>query len=234
MKKNHVIIVFFSLCVLVMLWIMISDPDTSVKDKSQSDDEAAVAALFGSPEGNTKSKRQGGNSFFSDSSFMKTGIGDGSIDEESSDLVAKNTAEPDILEPVNPNNPINPQTGQPYADSAMEKFATLRKKFPNNDLIPTTKTPEQKTQDAEKQKRMFALQSMVVQNNASAEEVNEYYDLQMKSYKDRKELLGYVFENMADKMSDDIKSQYEKVQEMNNTQLADLENKRKRSLESAK
>lgn len=236
MNKNPVHIVFFIICFIITSIIVLTDPGSSRAEAALTDEQAAAAALFGSPSSASRRENiDGSNSFFEDSGFMNTGIGDGSVDEEKTDsVVNKNTAEPDILEPVNPNNPKNPQTGTPYSDSAMKKFAVLRKKFPDNELIPHQKSQAEKSAAAKKKNRMLALSSLVIMNNANEDEVNEYYDLQKKSYQDRKELLGYVFESMADKMSDDIKKQYEKVRNLNDKQLKELEDKRKASLGSIK
>ena len=237
--KHPVYIIYFSLCAVLLTGILWTAPAANAAGGDADDAAIALAALSGRDVGgDTGAKRRpdrynGDSSFFEDSSFMDSGLGSNTIDEEEADPVANAGEEPDILEPIDKDNPKNPQTGQPYTNAAMEKFATLRKRFPNNDLIPRKKSKTDLEKEAETRKRMFALQSVVVQGNASTEEVNDYYDMQSKAYQDRKELLTYVFESMGDKMSDDIKEQYEKVQRMNEQQLKMLADQRDRALSKA-
>ena len=231
--EKPVALIYFGICGLIFVGLLLSAPGKGQGSDSDTSDAEAALAAFSGGNLNTTTDRRGSDSFFEDPDFMESATGDGSIDEEAADPVANNEDEPDIIEKVDPDNPINPQTGQKYTNDAMKKFAALRKRFPNNDLIPRKKTPEEKKAEEERRNRMFGLQSLVVQGNATEQEVNDYYDMQLKSYKDRKELLDYVFKSMGDKMSDDIKDQYSKILKMNERQIQQIEDQRKRALSRA-
>ena len=142
--------------------------------------------------------------------------------------------EPDILDPADKDNPVNPQTGRPYPNSVMKQFSTLRQKFPDNSLIPKKNTPEAKTREAEERKQMFGLQSLVAQGQATPEQITSYYDMRSKPERDRVELLDYVLQSYGPKMSDQVKEQYGKILEATKKTMESYNTMRDQAIEKAR
>lgn len=227
--------IYLGICITVGGAAFFTRPTSA--SSNADDGDALMMALGGG--GNSRrgprepaDRRSGENTFMGDANFANSGVGAKNLDEEEADSVQNpgDEDEPEILEPVNPNNPINPSSGSKFTDSQMAMFGKLRKKFPGNSLIPSLKTPDEKQAEVDNRREMFAMQSLIAQGNATSEDVTKYYDFQMKTYKDRSELLTHVFKTRGDKMSDEIKEQYEKVNKINAKQLKLLEEQRQRAL----
>ena len=231
MQRNRVVyIIYFCMCGLVAIYFFSTAGEGSSAQKKE--EEAALTALFGgggstTGQGSASTANSAGKSLFQ-SDFWKSGM------PENEEIVEEfdpgDEVEPEILEPASPDNPVNPQTGQPYPDSVMKQFDVLRAKFPNNDIIPRRKTPEEKQAEIEKQKQMSQLQTAILRKEATSEELTAYYAYRKKPLLDRMELLNYVLEEQGDKMSDDIRAQYEKIREMNQKQLQNLEEQEQKML----
>jgi hypothetical protein len=191
--------------------------------------DGALAALFG---GSSRAPAPRERSIF-ESDFWRTGVSDKPIPDEPGRPPRKE-GEPDLLEPTSSGNPINPETNQPYSDAVMEQFSELRKKFPNNSIIPHRKTDQETRAEEQERVTTFALQSKVFQGQASGEEIDKFYDYQSKGIKDRLELLDYVLQEQGNAMSPEIKSQYEKILTMNKNQMQSIEEARTRAKSTAR
>lgn len=174
--------------------------------------------------------RSDGGSLF-DSDFMGTGVTGDPIEDPN--IPIREEGEPEILDPVSEGNPINPQTGQPYTDSMMKQFDVLREKFPGNSVIPQRETPEMKEKKEQERKSMYQIQAQIVKKEASEEQINQYYDFQTKSIRDRLELINYVLDKKGDSMSEEIKKKYTEIRDMNKRQLDSYEKARTRAINSA-
>ncbi len=142
--------------------------------------------------------------------------------------------EPEILDPADKDNPVNPQTGKPYTNSVMEQFSKLREKFPNNSVIPKKSSPEDKAREAEERKQMFGLQSLVAQGKADPEQITRYYEMRSKDIRDRIELLDYVMQSYGPKMSEQVKDQYTKILDLNKKTLETYYQQRDQAIEKAR
>lgn len=226
MGKNRLFIyIAFGVFVVFGLIMMLFGPDQITGPSGEDNDAAAVSALLGGG-GGSAGKGLEGDFSITESDIWKAGVGDTPIQTEQSDLPGQT----DILDPTSEGNPINPQTGQPYTDSIMRQFDSLREKFPNNSIIPTRKTPEVLARERETLNRMNEIRTKISSKTATESDITAYYDYKADTVKDRLELINYVMESQGDKMSDDIKVQYKKVLEMNQKQLDSYEQSKQNDL----
>ncbi|MCB1160560.1 MAG: hypothetical protein H7A25_07450 [Leptospiraceae bacterium] len=126
--------------------------------------------------------------------------------------------------------PINPQTGQPYSESAMKQFEELAKKMLGNELIPRRVTPEQKEAKAQEAARLREITAKVNNATASREEVNQFYDSQAKTFQDRLQIVKYLIELQEEGGEEDKDGKFKKVLDGTNEQLRILEQRRNDSL----
>lgn len=228
MKNNGTVyIIYLGLCAALAAYFFFTDTD-----KAAAGDEADLAlALLGGgrlPEGAENLPPPDSGSIL-DSTFGTNNTFN--IPDEGGAESTGDGAEPDILEPVSADNPINPATGERYPDSVMRVFDQLHQKFPNNSLIPRRQSPEDRRREDEERNRVFGLQSFIAQGTASNEQVNQYYDYQSRGVKDRLELINYVLENKGGEMSDDIRAQYERIKTMSEDQLKGFDAQRQMALQ---
>lgn len=226
-KARNAFLIFSALVAVGILW---SAPSSGPK---LTDEEQAAQALFGQggdssrPSSGPVRSAEPGNSLF-DSGYMDSGVGENSLPDLPAER-EKEYGDPEILDPVSKGNPVNPQTGQPFTDRQMAQFDKLRKKFPDNSVIPQRMTPEKKAAQEERRKEIYAIQARIVQKDATADEVNEYYDYQQKAMKDRMELIDYVLNSNAT-VSDEMRKKLEQVREMNQRSLKSYDDARTRAL----
>ena len=234
MKTNGIVyITYLALCGIVAIYFGYTGSQKAAS--SVADDLAALLSgrtdqIGGGPSGGGAAaipETDAGSLF--DSEFWSVGAPTAPIEDEPLEP-APTDGEPDILEPANPNNPVNPMTGQPYPDRLMKVFDGLRKKFPNNSMIPKRQTPEDKARESEERNQIFGLQSLIAQGKASQEQVNTFYDFQSKQYRDREELVEYVLAEKGATMSPQIKEQYERIRQMTKTQLESFAKQREQAL----
>lgn len=231
MKSNGIVyITYLALCAAVAIFFMATG---GAADRSEADDVVALLSgrtdqIGGGSSGGPAIPDSDSGSLF-DSRFWQLGAPEGPIDDEPLEALPED-GEPDILEPANPNNPVNPMTGQAYPDRVMKVFDSLRKKFPNNSMIPKAQTPEEKARENEERNQIFSLQSLIAQGKASQEQVTAFYDYQTKQYRDRAELVDYVLNEKSASMSPEIKEQYEKIKAMTATQLDSFAKQREQAL----
>ena len=131
-----------------------------------------------------------------------------------------------------PDNPINPKTGIRYTNSQMDRFDRLRKKFPNNSIIPRRKSAKEILLDTNRKKRIKEIRLKIAKGQANRKEINLYYDYRKKSIKDRIELMEFVFSKHKEIMDSKTKKQYKKVLKMNYRTLKELEKSRKKDLKT--
>ena len=210
-------IIFFGLAILLSLYFLLSDneQDESSLDKSSSTSSVTDRNGVGNPSQDEVASNTATRSIF-ESEFFKSGA---QINPYQDGEGVAGEGDPDILDPASKDNPVNPQTGQPYSNSVMNQFSELRDKFPNNSIIPRVKTPEDKAAEVEIRNSMQALQQSITQGTASADEVKQFYEYKMKPVSDRLELLNYVMNKTESSMSDEVKKQYEKILKSNQQSL---------------
>ncbi len=228
--------VFFGICALLVVYFAVSGGNQGGLNASGgSDPDGGDSGSVGSTVaggGVTRPTDDAGGSIF-DSDVFLAGRPTNPIQDPKADKKLGPNDEPDVLDPADKDNPKNPQTGRPYSNSSMKQFAALRKRFPNNSIIPRKKTPEQIKQEKDDRMKMFALQSQVVTGKASPEEINKYYEFRTRPVRDRVELLSYVVDKYRDRMAPNVKAQYEKILIMNRKVLENHEKAKQKALEKS-
>lgn len=227
MQNNITLFVFFCLALFVAVMAV---PGRGAKRGASSEEGGGVLALFGGGPP-AKPRAEQGSLFQSD--FWRQGVSDKPIADDPAGP-GKRGDEPDLLEPTSDGNPVNPETGRPYSDQVMEQFADLRKKFPNNSIIPRRRSPDDVRKEEAERAEVYGLQSRIFQNQASSQEIDTFYDFQAKGIKDRLELLEYVLAEQSGTMSADIKAKYDQIVSMNKNQLQSFEEARKRAKANAR
>jgi len=227
-EKNGVVYaLYLALCLGAAVYF-VSSAGGSAQAGAGGDDGDAVMALMGGGSGGSSSgasaRSREGRSLF-ESEFYKEGQLTERIEDPQSEE-APADGEPRILEAADPNNPVNPQTGERYTNAVMQTFDKLRDKFPGNDLIPKRISEEERQKDNKERQRILGLQAKIASGNASEEEVTDYYDAKAKPMQDRLELVNYVLDEKGGEMGDSIKQQYEKILKMSEDQLKAIEAQR--------
>src|SRR5687767_1767865 len=136
-ERKKVFIYYYGFCAILAFYFIFSagGGGGGSSDEEMSKEDKALAALMGGGGGRRPAARHEGDSIF-DSDFFKAGEPTNPIEEKAEASGPQGDGNNEILEPANPNNPVNPQTGQPFSDTVMEQFDTLRKRFPGNSIIP--------------------------------------------------------------------------------------------------
>lgn len=233
MKNIRYLVISIVAIFIVLILVLLIDTTGSSSNSNISEEDAAIAALFGVKTSARNAKNQTGG-FSNDKNFMTEGLNKDTIDEEAKGSTVLNKEEPDILEPADGDNPINPETGQPYSNKTMKRFAALHKKFPKNKLIPTKQTEKEKAEDKKREQQIYSLSTKVIQGTSTKDEVNKFYEMQKKDVMDRKQLLDYFSKSKEGMLSEKMQKKIQKINKINNRLIEELEFKRKASLQYAK
>ncbi|WP_425269450.1 LIC_20245 family lipoprotein [Leptospira selangorensis] len=226
-----VFIVFFILLLVVSFW---TDDDGSDSKNKQSEAEA-LASIFGGGSGSTSGR----------SGYGKTGA-DPSLFDSNSDFYKAGKAEyrePEVGEPSSENksgapasdsnNPVNPQTGKPYTNEEMERFAQLKEKFPNNSLLPSRMTPAEKEQRKVFEQRVSEATRAVLSRTASKDQTVTYYDYMEKQSKDRLEIVKYLVDLQKGSGDPEQEKKLETIQQTMIQQLEQVQKDKQRAYEQA-
>lgn len=157
-----------------------------------------------------------------DSDFFKSG-------KISYDDPETNEAHPTPLGEI----PINPQTGKPYSDEAMEQFDSLREKFPGNDLIPKRLTSESKKEKTKTEERLAKVTNAVMTKTANSSEIRDYYKFQEKSAKDRLEIIEYLVQSQKESGEEDEEGQFQKILDGIKTQYDQIKKEKETAFQNA-
>ncbi|EID99796.1 hypothetical protein LEP1GSC185_2553 [Leptospira licerasiae serovar Varillal str. VAR 010] len=226
-----VFIVVFIFLLVILFW---TDDDKSDSRNKQSEAEA-LASVFGGGMG-ANSGRSG---------YGKTGA-DPSLFDSNSDFYKAGKAEyrePEVGEPSSENkpgapaadsdNPVNPQTGKPYTNEEMERFAQLKEKFPNNSLLPSKMTPAEKEQRKVFEQRVSEATRAVLSRTASKEQTVTYYDYMEKQSKDRLEIVKYLVDLQKGSGDPEQEKKLETIQQTMIQQLEQVQKDKQRAYEQA-
>tara|TARA_Y100001935_G_C17254716_1_gene483000 strand:- start:876 stop:1322 length:447 start_codon:yes stop_codon:yes gene_type:complete len=134
------------------------------------------------------------------------------------------------LDSADSDNPVNPKTGQPYTNRQMKQFDALRKKFPENTVIPRRLSQEEKAAKELLEARMSKIEDQLLNKTVSCEEVNEYYDYKQQFTRDRIQLIEYVLNKSDASMSEKTRLEFGEARDRNRRTLESLEAARQRFL----
>ncbi len=126
--------------------------------------------------------------------------------------------------------PMNPQTGKPYDEEAMQQFDELRKSFPQNDLIPKKSTKADKERKAEKDALAIKAMNAFTSGKYTAEDVSIHFETQSKAVKDRIEIIDFLIESQKDEGEKDKDGQFQKILDGAKDQLKQVEAQRDEAL----
>ncbi|MCB1193667.1 MAG: hypothetical protein H7A23_24530 [Leptospiraceae bacterium] len=225
MTIKKLFIIVSILLVLVIGWFAFGTEDEETRKKKEKA-RGDVALLLGgstssgSSQGSTDKdiKKNKEESIF-ESDFYSVGKVDN----------VENSDNPEQFIPKG-EIPINPQTGQPYTEEVMQQFEELRKKFPNNDLLPRRMTPEEKEAQKKDKERVNQANLAIRSNKATLEDINLYYDSKEKEVKDRLQIVNYLVDSLKEAGESDETGQIDKILKSTNDQLEQLKKERDDSL----
>lgn len=86
----------------------------------------------------------------------------------------------------------NPDTGQHYTETEVRRLKLLRQKFPDNQLIPRFRTPEELERLAERNARLARIEQAFSRKRGTPEEINEYFNAKQSALRDWRQLLEFV------------------------------------------
>ncbi|MCR9143876.1 MAG: hypothetical protein NXI24_16640 [bacterium] len=127
----------------------------------------------------------------------------------------------------------NPRTGEIYTESEAKKIQYLAKKFPNNDLIPRPLGDDEVKEREGRMQRYEQTGFRITGGEASAEEIQAYYEFKTKFFTDKVELLKFGLATEGDNESGDqaAYARLEKMLEAANRTIARLDERKTASLE---
>jgi hypothetical protein len=223
-KKLTYIGLFFAF--IVLIYFLFSTDDSSKTKKMTSDE---MSFLFATPGGNSGSSNSKGNpmglrgenskSVF-DSDFYSSG--NFSYDEMQAQ---KEEGEKGAI-------PINPQTGKPYEEAAMQQFDRLREYFPENELIPKRLTPEVKAQQEAKAEKLAEATRKVMSGNPERADLNEYYGNMEKQANDRLEIIEYLIDVQGGD-SPEMDEKFKQVLDGVKAQMAQIQSEKEQAFKRA-
>jgi hypothetical protein len=183
-KKLVYIGMFFAF--LVLIYMLFSSGEKPKANREAADSLVGIlgggSLGGGSGSGSSRTARDPqGRSVF-DSEFYNSG----NFSYEEMETGKANAPDGDI--------PINPQTGKPYPESAMEQFDRLRDMFPDNELIPKRLTPEVKAKQEKQAQRLAEATRAVFGGVPKREDLDFYYGSLEKQVDDRLEIIEYLIE----------------------------------------
>lgn len=202
--------------VALILYLIFSTGSAETKKKKTRSEEISQLLMGGSSVGESEPLKRGqrvrSNSSLFDSEFAKAGTNVNYAEEDT------NTVSNDDM-----IVPINPQTGKPYDEETMEQFDKLRLIFPGNDLIPRKYTKEQKAKKDEEDAKYAQATTAYLNNTATKEQVELYFNRQEKTLRDRLEIVEYLIDAQKEDGEYDKNGEFQKILDSTNEQLKNLE-----------
>lgn len=232
MQSNRIVyIIFFSLAGLLGVFFIATGGRSSGLDAragAGSGDADAAALLAGGSMTGPRGNADSGDFSLLDSEFMKMGVPNAPIPDDPAPK-KKESGEPDILEPVSKDNPINPQTGSQYTDAMMDSFSEMREKMPNNSIIPKKMTEEDKALERQKNRELSDIRLAIGRGEATQDQVTRFYDHEMKLVQDREEIIDYIM-TRSKNMAPELKEQYDKIVLRNQETRKRLQEEREKAM----
>jgi hypothetical protein len=160
-----------------------------------------------------RGRRNNNASIFDNGGFMKDGV---SFPEEEVNANAAN----------NGDIPINPQTGKPWEEDAMQQFDELRKLFADNDLIPRRTTKEEREKQAQLEEKWNKAQAAVNSGTYTRDDLDMHFSHQKKVIDDRLQIIEYLMEAQKEDGEVDKDGQFQKILDGTKDQMKQLETQR--------
>lgn len=204
--------------IILLLYLIFSTGSSEPKKKKSRSEEISQLLMGGGGQVNSDGYKRGqrvpSNSSLFDSEFGKVGVNTNYVEDQN-----------------NPNQenmivPFNPQTGKPYDEETMEQFDKLRLIFPGNDLIPRKYTKEQKAKKDEEDAKYAQATTAYLNNTATKEQVELYFNRQEKTLRDRLEIVEYLIDAQKEDGEYDKNGEFQKILDSTNEQLKNLENQK--------
>ena len=214
MKSNTSISIVVAL-ILVLIGYFAFSPDDKKKKKAESKKLSMLLRGGGSDsDGSVSEKKRGqrnNDASVFDGEFMKTGV---SFPEE--EVNANSSGEKGEI-------PINPQTGKPWEEDAMQQFEDLRKQFTNNDLIPRRMTRVEKEKQVQLQDKWNKAQNAVNSGTFTRDDLDTHFSHQKKVVEDRLQIIEYLIESQKEDGEADKDGQFQKILDGTKDQMRQLD-----------
>jgi hypothetical protein len=162
-----------------------------------------------------KRGRRNNNGSVIDSEFGKSGLPNVTYAEEDA---SANAAQGEI--------PINPQTGKPWEEDAMQQFDELRKLFADNQLIPKRATKEEKAKQAQLEEKWNKAQTAVNSGTFTRDDLDTHFSHQKKVVEDRLQIIEYLMEAQKEDGEVDKDGQFQKILDGTKDQMKQLDTQR--------
>ncbi|WP_425460410.1 LIC_20245 family lipoprotein [Leptospira sarikeiensis] len=226
----------FIVVFIFLLVVLFSTDDENSDAKSKQSEAEALASVFGGGMGSSSRNSSYGKTgadpslFDSNSDFYKAGKAEYREPEVSGDGSSENKSGAPATDS---NNPVNPQTGKPYTNEEMERFAQLKEKFPNNSLLPSRMTPAEKEQKKVFEQKVSEATRAVLSRTASKDQVSTYYDFMEKQSKDRLEIVKYLVDLQKGSGDPEQEKKLETIHQTMIQQLEQVQKDKQRAYEQA-
>lgn len=217
MGNNKSIILISVVLVLVVGYFAFS---TGEKKKRKVESKKLGSILLGGSvsdsEGSFEKRRgrKNNNASLDNSSFWDHGFNPAKEEDSSS----SNKEQGDT--------PINPQTGKPWEEDAMQQFDELRKLFADNDLIPRRMSKDDKIKQAQLEERWNKAQNAVNSGTFTRDDLDTHFSHQKKVIEDRLQIIEYLMEAQKEDGEPDKDGQFQKILDGTKEQMKQLEAQR--------
>ncbi|MBK8393915.1 MAG: hypothetical protein IPL26_01535 [Leptospiraceae bacterium] len=220
MKSNTSVYIIVALIVVLIGYFSFFSGEKK-KKKVESKKLSLLLGGGGSESENGFEKRRGhknNDASVFDGEFMKTGVS--FPEEEANSNVASEQGE----------IPINPQTGKPWEEDAMQQFEELRKQFVDNDLIPRRMTRLEKDRQAQLQDKWNKAQNAVNSGTFTRDDLDTHFSHQKKVVEDRLQIIEHLIESQKEDGDVDKDGQFQKILDGTKEQMKQLETQKEELL----
>lgn len=196
------ILVFASILLVVFLYYLLFNTETSDVSITKKKQYQASTKKTENSSGSAKSTQ----SIF-DSEFYHS---DGIIFEENEEVYQKKIKNYKFAEQI-------------YSKQAMEIFAQIRKKLPNNSILPRILTAQQKQEKLQKIQKLREISQKINNRQATREEAEQLFQYRKTRINDRIEIISYMMQQQKHSQnSSEVLNNLKKSIDFSKKQLQDL------------
>ena len=191
MKRTRLVshLIFFAFSFEIALYLVLSAPEDATPPPARSGPAPVTGPAPVATAGNAGPPVARDVSLFS-GEFWEAGMDPDAPPEVESDAPAPDEEDTEILEPASADNPRNPQSGAPYTDRQMERFAQINTRFPGNTLVPRRRPDVLKVMAAES--KIVNMERQAQRGQASAEQIDTVYRYYVERENANIRLLEYL------------------------------------------